>query len=496
MEQGSLRTLDPNDGYEPAFAPFAHALYQTLVTWTGQKIAVIEPYLAQSWNINPNGETYTFHLNPKAKFADGTAVTSADVVFGLERQINLKGPGSSLLEAVKSITAPSRETVVMQLAAPDFTFLSILTSDCLGIGQASVIKAHGGTDATNASTADTAESWLDEHSVGSGPYVLQAWTRGQQIVLLRNDNYWLPEPAIPKIIFQFVSSPSTEQLMLQKGSAAIALDLSPDQLSSLASDKSLGKTKAAALYQVYMGWTASASLSPVLTNPENEDAIKDAIDYQQLVTLSNGAAVQAGSVVPEALEGGLPPSDGLKQDLTKARQALIAAGNPNGFSFTMTYATDETAAGIPMGLIAQALQAELARVGIAMTLQPMLFVNFLSAYRAGHLEAVLHGWSNDYPGTSDFLPTFVPGGLVALRQLWPESASNEQMTNLSNQAFATENAKQRDALISEDLKMLNTDAPYAPLLDTEWQFDYNKTLVSNVQANALWYIDWESLTTP
>jgi peptide/nickel transport system substrate-binding protein len=493
MEQGSLRTLDPNDGYEPAFNPFGHELYQTLVTFNTANVGDIQPAVAESWTVSSTGETWTFNLNPKAKFSDGDPVTSADVVFGLEREINLEGPGSFMLGGVQSITAPSSETVVFQLASGDFTFPSILTSDSLGIGEAKVIEAHGGTDATNASTADTAESWLDENSVGSGPYVLQSWTRGQQLVLLRNKNYWMPEPAYPKIIFQFVSSSSTEQLMLQKGSAAVAVDLSPDQIASLASNHSIGVAKASALDQLYMGWTASAQMSPVLANQDNWDAIKDAINYQSLVDVSSGAAVQAGSLVPQTLEGGLPKSDGLQRNLTKAKQALQAAGNPNGFSFTLTYGTDEFVAGIPMGILAQSVQASLAEVGIMVNLEPVLFVNFLSAYRAGTTDAVLHGWADDYPGTSDYLPLFVPGGKLAMRQQWPETASNTEMTTLSNEAFATENKQQRDALIGQALKLLNKDGPFVPLLDTEWELGYNKTLVSNVQANELWYFNFENM---
>jgi peptide/nickel transport system substrate-binding protein len=356
------------------------------------------------------------------------------------------------------------------LTTPDFTFLSILTSNSLAIGEAKVIQAHGGTDASDASKVDTAEAWLDDHSVGSGPYVLQSWTRGVQLVMVRNNKYWLPEPAVPEIVFKFVDSASSEQLLVQKGGAAIAIDLSPDQIASLASDTSIGVASVSALEVVYMGWAASGPVAGPLNNPENWDAIKDAINYAQLVELSRGAATQASSLLPKVMEGGLPSSDALKENLTKAKQALTAAGNPNGFAFTLTYATDETAAGLPTSLLAEAIAGDLA---------------------------IIHSWADDYPGTSDFLPVFIPGGVVATtRQDWPKTASDQQITNLSNEGFATGNAQARASLFSQALELLNQDGPYVPLLDTQAQYAYNKTEVSNVIGNSLWFIDLDQLTTP
>jgi peptide/nickel transport system substrate-binding protein len=493
MEQATLRTLDPNNSYDPAWFIFGHALYSTLVTFNSHKVSQLEPLLAKSWDMSSDGMSCTFNLNPSAKFSDGSHVTAADVVFSFTRLENLKGVALFLVDNITSVKATSGETVVFTLKTADFTFPYILTSPSLGIIEPKVVQAHGGTDAANASTTDTAGPWLDEHSAGSGPYVLQSWTRGQQLVLMRNNNYWGPMASFPEIIFKFVSAPETEQLMLEKGQAAIAMDLSPAELTSVKSMSSIALAKTDALTQIYMGWVADAGMSPALANPENWTAIKYAINYQDIVTLAAGGAVQAGSLVPNALEGALAPSAGFHQDLAKATQALAAAGNPTGFSFTLTYAEDETAAGLPMGEIAQSLKSSLGQAGITMNLDPELAVNFLAAYRGATLPAVIHGWADDYPATSDFLPTFAPGGVVATREHWPLGSDNA-ITTLTNKAFETGKATTRDSMISQALTLLNQEGPYAPLLDTQYRFAYNKTLVSNVTANSLWWIDLESVT--
>jgi peptide/nickel transport system substrate-binding protein len=494
MEQASLRTLDPNDAYEPAAFVFENALYSTLVTFKSDNLRKLEPRVAQSWTVNDDGTEYTFKLDPKAVFSTGDPVTAADVVFSMQRFINLKGPGAFLLGGVSSITAPSTDTVVFKLSAPDFTFPWILTSSALGVSEAKVVQAHGGNDSADAATTDKAESWLDGHSAGSGPFVLDSWTRGQQLVLSRNDNYWGPKPAYSKIIFKFVSDANTEQQLLKRGDAAIAVDLTPDQVTGLSSDQKIGVAKAPALNQIYLGWSAEAK-NPALAKTDNWTAIKYAINYKNLVSLAQGAAVQAGSVVPSALEGSLSPEDGFSQDIAKAKAALAAAGNPDGFSFTLSYASDESAAGLPMSLVASAIQSDLAAVGIKAKLDPELEVNFLSAYRTGKLEAVVHGWANDYPATSDFLPVFVPPGTVAVtRQHWPASAANQQIVDLAANAFKTKDDTQRASMITQALKLLNQIGPYAPLLDTEYQFPYDKSKVTGVTANSLWFLDLDTMS--
>ena len=495
MEQASLRTLDPNDAYEPAAFIFENALYSTLVTFASDNLRQLKPNVASSWDVSADGTTYTFHLDPKAKFADGSPITADDVVFSMQRFINLKGPGAFLLGSVSSVTSSAPDTVVFKLSSPDFTFPWILTSSALGIAESKIIKAHGGTDAADAASSDKAEAWLDQHSAGSGPFVLDSWTRGQQLVLTRNDQYWGTPPAYSKIIFKFVNDPNTEQQLLQRGDAGIAIDLTPDQVSGLSSNAKIGIAKAPALNQIYMGWTADKSMSPALANPDNWNAIKYAINYKNLVTLAKGSAVQAGSLVPSALEGALQPDQGFQQDIAKAKQALAAAGNPNGFSFTLSYASDETAAGLPMSLVANAIQSDLAAVGIKAKLDPELEVNFLSAYRSGKLNAVVHGWANDYPNTEDFLPVFAPPGTVAVkRQHWPASADNQQIVDLTANAFKTKDDTQRASMITQALTLLNQKGPYAPLLDTEYQFAYDKSKVGNVTANSLWFIDLGSMT--
>ena len=103
MKEGALRTLDPNGENEYSCFIIIKNLYDTLVTFSGPSLQMLEPGLAAKWAVSSDGLTYTFDLDPRCKFSDRSPVTPEDVVFGLRRQINLKGPGSYFLDSVEDV---------------------------------------------------------------------------------------------------------------------------------------------------------------------------------------------------------------------------------------------------------------------------------------------------------------------------------------------------------------------------------------------------------
>src|SRR5262249_19199815 len=131
-------------------------------------------------------------------FADGTPLTSADVVFSLNRLINLKGNPAFLLTGV-TIKAAGKYAVVMRSATPDGALPAILANTSTGVVNSKLVKAQGGTAAANAWTADKAENWLNSSSsagAGSGPYVLKSFGATTQVTLGPNTKYWGPKKPV------------------------------------------------------------------------------------------------------------------------------------------------------------------------------------------------------------------------------------------------------------------------------------------------------------
>lgn len=496
MNQGQLRTLDPGHAYENEWMLFGRAIYDQLVTYRQSTLKQVVANLASTWDVGSDGLTYVFHLNSQAKFWDGTPVAADDVVFSFTRFLNMKGPGSFLLDGVKSIEKVGPNQVKITLESVNAALLPILTSPSISVAKASAIKAHGGTDAADAAKTDTAGPWLDQNSVGSGPFVLESWVRGSQLVLKRNPNYWGKAPNVSRVIAKFVTEANTQYDLLVRGDAHVALDLTPDIVANIEADK---KTNIQIVRNPGL-WINALQLhvsnNPAFAKPANWDAVKYAIDYDGLRSLYRGAGGFTGSVIPPSLPGALPVTERLKQDLTKAKNALAAAGNPSGFSFVMTVGSDAKPGGIPSIDVAQKLRSDLAKVGINSDLRTLLQSQALTEHRAGKLEAIVHGWRADFPSWTNFLPVFAPGGSVGLkRDGWKADSSSQatEIANITKEALRTVDVDKQLKLVAQAQRVLNQHGPYAFLFEIFVQYGVRKDIVKRLDVYPIFYMDLETV---
>jgi peptide/nickel transport system substrate-binding protein len=491
MDQADLRTLDPNSAFEFASPPIGHAVYEPLVTFAGSDLTKPAPSLAKSWTVSSDGLTYTFAMDPAAKFADDSPVTADDVVFNLERFLNLKGVGSFILDGVIKIAAVGSDQVQITLQSRNPDLLNIMTSPGLGIGKAATIKANGGTDAADASTSDTARAWLDQHSVGSGPYVLNSWVRGSQITMTRNPKYW-KSPGAPtqQLTYKFVTDPSIQRDLLKRGDAHVALNLTADLAGGLKGTPNVGILTVPSLALAYLA--LNTVINPALRDPNAWDAIRYAIDYDGMKTIYGAGGTPIAGPIPFGMGGALPQSEYIKQDLTKAKSALVAAGRPNGFSFKLSYTSDALLLNYPAAIIAQKIKSDLAGVGITANLNPTLATDFYTSFRAGHTEVALAPFGADYAGWTDFLQVFGPTGFIGKTRLGWTANSNpktNQLAQLITQAQSTVDQQQQYAIVQQAGRLMLKSCPYGWLFQPTFQVGYRTDVFSDFVGNAVWYFD-------
>jgi len=195
----------------------------------------IVPWLAKSWTVSPNGRTYTFHLVPGAKFANGDPLNAAAVVYSLERSINTGGCGQYFVldgitspELVQKITAPDSTTVVINLSQADGDFPQDLAQPGASIVDPKVVQEHGGVVPNKVNT------WMESHIAGgSGPYVLQNYVPGESATLVANPNYFGQAPPVKTILVKFISDDATLLLRARSGEADVTLGMSPESVHSL-----------------------------------------------------------------------------------------------------------------------------------------------------------------------------------------------------------------------------------------------------------------------
>jgi peptide/nickel transport system substrate-binding protein len=479
-----LKTLDPGRMFEPTGLMIDHTIYDTLLTYKGSDVTTPVPDLATSYTASADAKTFTFTLRKGVKFANGDPLTAADVVFSLTRTKNIDGNPSFLMAGITA-TAPNASTVVLTSTTPNTAIPAILTNPSLGIVDQKKVVAAGGSDATNAATADKAETALNTTSEGSGPYTLTSYSTTTQVVLTANPNYWGPKPKYSKIIIRNVQA-NVQKLDVLKDESQIAVDLSPAQAQGMTGVQIVN---GASPNLFFLLTNDNPKVSKITSNPQFQTAVRDGINYASLVQLAGKGAVQAGGIIPSMFLGSLPANGGATYDPAAAKAALAASGVGHP-TLNLVYPSDIQVNGISFGDLAARVQQDLQAIGINVKLQGQSIEVALNSYRGGQEEIGLWYWGPDFPDPSDYL-NFLPGALVGLRAGWTKGA-DPSLSALGSTAAGTTAKATRESLYQQIQKSMNTTSPFMPLIQPA-QILVGATSVKNLQSNALWLVDLSEL---
>jgi len=483
----TIKTSDPGRAFDPTASMVDRALYDTLFTYKGGNLAAPIPLLVSSWKASSNAKTFTFQLKHNVHFADGTPLTSADVVWSLKRLVNLKGNPSFLLAGV-TVSAAGKYAVVMRSKTPDTELPVILANPSTGILNSALVMKNGGSDAANASKADTAENWLNSSAsagAGSGPYTLSSYSTTSQISLVPSTSYWgTKKSQWSSVVVRNMIAP-TQLLNVGRGSHEIAIDLSADQAQTLKSNKNVNVSLQPSTWIFFLMANNNPKVSTVTSNAKYQTALRYALDYSALVSLAGQGAIQAPGVIPSMFLGALPQSAKIKQDLAKAKADLAASG-VGSQQVTLQYPSDLTINGVPFTSMAQKIQSSLQAAGFNITLSGSPTTDWLNVYRSGKMALGLSLWGPDYPDPADYL-AFTPGNLVGLRAGWP-TGSDASLEKLATTATVTTAPGARKAIYQKIQRMLNANSPFFPLIQPTQVFVSTKDLKGAVY-NAVYDVD-------
>jgi peptide/nickel transport system substrate-binding protein len=483
----TTKDADPaRGGVDFSAVPVFHAMYDTLVTFANGDYTKPVPSLASSYTATANDTTFTFTLRSGVKFSNGDPVTSADVVFSLLRLEYLEDTPSYLMAGVTSVTAPSASTVVIKTAAPDPALPYVLTNPAMGITDAKVVKAHGGSDAPDAAKSDSATSFLDTTSVGTGPYVLKTFSASAQVVLTANPHYWGPDKSHFKTVVYAAVDPSTQSLDIQRGTNQVALDIPTTQASGMKSQHGLSVQLFSSPISYFLFVSDKAATSSVTANPDIQNAIRYGLDYPGLVSLAGPGSVRAAGIVPPGFLGALSDSDAIQTDLAKARQ-YVKASHISDPKIQLAYTTGTTATA---QTLASRIQSSLAKIGITVTLDPQSSIVGVANYRGGKDQMGLFNWAPDYPDPNDYL-AFIPGGTVGLRAGWPASAS-PALASQATQAGNTTDQSLRGTRFVALQNALNLKSPIYPLVFPGESIVTTSNL-TGAQFSSGWYLDFSQI---
>lgn len=474
-------SLDPARGYTQTTDVVRHVTYETLVTFPDNDASSILPMLATDWTISEDGLSYTFNLNGDAVFSDGSPVTGDDVVFSVNRLKNIQGNPSFLVANVASVTADDEDTVTFTLTAVTPSFLANLANTALAVTNADVIRENGGTDAEDAATADTAEEYLNGTSAGSGPYVLESWDPQVETVMVTNPNYYGDAPYFDRVIITNIAEPATQKVALESGEIDLALDLTSDQILPLEGNSEISIFRGPGNIVHFLLMNADPEIGGPVSDPLVQRAIRLALDYDGYVELWGG--VQPGSIMFVGNAFSFSPDEGVDRSLDEATALLEEAGYADGFDITLEYPTF-TFQGVNMDTNAQKIQADLAEVGINVTLSPSEIQVALEGYRAGQEGFGYWFWGPDVLDSIDML-SFLPGGIVADRAMWTADRAEDSLLDLVAQARVATAPEEREQVFTEIQAYTQENSPWAPFIQPDVQTAFRADIQGYV-----WHPQW------
>ena len=483
----TIKTSDPQRAFDPTASIVDRGIYDTLFTYARNDLAHPIPLLVQSWKASKDAKTLTIQLRRDVHFADGTPLTSADVVFSLRRLVNLKGNPAFLLADVTT-SANGKYGVVLRAKTPAGALPAILANPSTGIVNSKLVRSHGGTAGPDANKTDKAETWLNSAAsagAGSGPYLLKSFSTTSQVTLAPNPRYWGSRKAVFSTVVLRNMIATTQLINIQRGSHEVAIDLSSDQAQTLRSNKKLRVALQPSTWVFWLFANNNPQVSSVTSNKNFQRAVRLALDYRSFVQLAGPGAIQTPGLIPSMFLGALPRKDAVKQDVARAKTALAASGVGDQ-QVTLEYPSDLTINGVPFTSMAQKAQANLQAAGFKVELSGSPTGTWLTKYRSGQMAFGLSLWGPDYPDPADYL-VFSPGQLVGLRAGWA-AGSDPAIEAIAAKALATTAPAARQKLYQQFQTALNLRGPYFPLIQPTQVF-VSTTDLTNAVYNAVYSID-------
>ena len=488
--EGEPASLDPAFSYDFVSGLAVSSITEPLLKFceNDQKLC---PNLAESWEVSPDGLTYTLKIRQGVKFHDGSVMTVEDVLFSLER-VRDPALGSYvgwMLAKVKEVTAPDPATVVITLSEPDALFEYALAATAAHVVSKKFVEANGDKYGKP-----------EVGSIGTGPFTFVEWKSGDSQQLARFDDYWNKAdggPYLDAITIKIIAEPTTRVAGLQTGDIDFIINNIPsDQYETVKAIQDVSLTFTDSYYGEWM--TFDTKKAP-FDNVKVRQALNYAFDKKAVRELFYGAdaAPTKGTLVNpslwtfeqaawQAAWDQLPAYD---VDLVKAKQLLDESGVADQLNGKEIAYYDSTPS---IKGAAEAFIDAMSKLGITIKARKVTYQENVALQFGTHddYDILVASWGSDFPDPSGNLRPNFASENIAAGGANSSAYENKQVDELLAKQNTLVDKAERAKLLIEAQKIIAEDSAVIVTAYPGWPLAVNKRL-AGFSISSLWY--WASL---
>ncbi len=448
-QTSDIISLDPHKTNDSFSSTAIVQIYDCLVDLDTEMNIV--PGIATEW-YQVDDTTWEFKLREGVKFHNGDELKASDVKFTFDRHIDPEtaAPAAFMLSSLESVEIIDDYTVRFHTTEPCASLPYNLTHDDMAI-----LSEKAVTEAGDA---------YGENPVGTGPFKFVSWTKNQEMVLERFDDYYQGPAALSKIVIRIIPESATAIAELKTGGVDIVLNLSSQYASQFSEGSGLVLEQFPVFTAVYLSFDMRQE---PFDNVLVRQAINYAIDKESIIKMAYGGyAEELVGPLPPQVHGASQDLEGYTYDVEKAKELLTEAGYPDGFSTTLYVDTDEV-----NNKVATVIQSQLKEINIDVQLQVLEWGAFLEQTAQG-LPMFLLSWTTV---TAD-----ADNGMYALFHSSAQGSqgnrtfyANERVDELLDSARAEFDEEARLAMYAEASQIIVDDAAWASLVVKQYLVGMN-----------------------
>lgn len=448
-------TLDPAGSNDTISSDVQVNIFENLVTL--DENSELQPHLAVSWEAIDE-TTWEFKLQEDVLFQDGSEFNAEAVKANIERTIDpeIGSPRAMLYNMVTDIEVVDDLTVRFETEYP----FAPLPAHLAHPGGVMISKELIEADYEAMENGEEPGAVINDEPIGTGPFKFDTWDNGEQIRLVKNDDYWGEPAALDSVIFKVVSEDLTRLAELETGDAHVSNPLNPSDIAQLEANDELTVQEQESSALTYLGFNMDKE---PFDDVKVRQAISMAVDKEQIIDgVYDGVGLPATGPLAPSIFGYSDELEAYDYNIEEAKDLLEEAGYADGFSTTIW--TDDSRDRID---IATNVQAQLEEIGINVDIEIVEWAAMLDLTAAGEHDMFVFGWTT-VTGDADngLYPLFHSDNLgSAGNRTFTE---NDELDDLLNQARQTMDEDERLQHYHDAQQLILDEAVIVPIHHQEY----------------------------